>query len=94
MPRIKIEVYGGCVTEVTGLPEGWEYEIVDHDHLEEQEATSHKPQATSHKPVRAQGRARPKMIKLQAARTGLTGHLIWDKIGQQKEKYDSIKKSK
>ena len=31
---IKIEVYGGCVTEVTGLPEGWEYETVDHDHLE------------------------------------------------------------
>ena len=40
MPRIKIEVYGGCVTEVTGLRA--EYEIVDHDHLEEQ-ATSHKP---------------------------------------------------
>ena len=44
---IKIEVYGGCVTEVTGLPEGWDYEIVDHDHLEEQEATSNKLQATS-----------------------------------------------
>ena len=38
---IKIEVYGGCVTEGTGLPEGWEYEIVDHDHLEaEQNASS------------------------------------------------------
>ena len=38
---IKIEVYGGCVTEVTGLPEGWEYEIVAHDHLEaEQNASS------------------------------------------------------
>ena len=44
---IKIEVYGGCVTEVTGLPDGWDYEIVDHDHLEEQEATSVKQQATS-----------------------------------------------
>jgi hypothetical protein len=44
---IKIEVYGGCVTEVTGLPDGWDYEIVDHDHLEEQEATSRKRQATS-----------------------------------------------
>jgi len=44
---IKIEVYGGCVTEVTGLPDSWDYEIVDHDHLEEQEATSSKPQATS-----------------------------------------------
>ena len=44
---IKIEVYGGCVTEVTGLPDGWEYEIVDHDHLEEQEATSNKQQASS-----------------------------------------------
>ena len=38
---IKIEVYGGCVTEVTGLPEGYDYEIVDHDHLEaEQDASS------------------------------------------------------
>ena len=44
---IKIEVYGGCGTEVTGLPDGWDYEIVDHDHLEEQEATSNKQQATS-----------------------------------------------
>ena len=44
---IKIEVYGGCVTEVTGLPDGWDYEIVDHDHLEEQEATSNKHQVTS-----------------------------------------------
>ena len=46
-PRIKIEVYGGCVTEVSGLPDGWDYEIVDHDHLEEQEATSTKQQDTS-----------------------------------------------
>ena len=39
--KIKIEVYGGCVTEVTGLPEGYDYEIVDHDHLEaEQDASS------------------------------------------------------
>ena len=35
--KIKIEVYGGCVTEVTGLPVGWEYEVVDHDHLEAEE---------------------------------------------------------
>ena len=34
---IKIEVYGGCVTEVTGLPEGYDYEIVDHDHIAEQD---------------------------------------------------------
>ena len=32
-----IEVYGGCVTEVTGLPKGWEYVIVDHDHKEAEE---------------------------------------------------------
>ena len=32
---IKIEVYGGCVTEVTNLPEGYDYEIVDHDQTEE-----------------------------------------------------------
>ena len=52
--RIKIEVYGGCVTEVTGLPEGWEYEIVDYDHIEaeqdeELQASSGKRQAPSHK---------------------------------------------
>tara|TARA_E500000305_G_scaffold75949_1_gene61676 strand:- start:990 stop:1154 length:165 start_codon:yes stop_codon:yes gene_type:complete len=46
---IKIEVYGGCVTEVTGLPKGWEYEIVDHDHQEEPQAASSKPQASSGK---------------------------------------------
>ena len=51
---IKIEVYGGCVTEVTGLPEGWEYEIVDYDHIEaeqdeELQASSGKRQAPSHK---------------------------------------------
>tara|TARA_R100001129_G_scaffold45363_1_gene31015 strand:+ start:2128 stop:2277 length:150 start_codon:yes stop_codon:yes gene_type:complete len=28
---IKIEVFGGCVTEVTGLPKGYDYVIVDHD---------------------------------------------------------------
>ena len=33
MKTIKIEVYGGCVTDVSGLPEGYDYEIVDHDHL-------------------------------------------------------------
>ena len=31
---IKIEVYGGCVTEVSGLPEGYNYEIIDYDHKE------------------------------------------------------------
>jgi hypothetical protein len=28
---IKIEVYGGCVTDVMNLPRGWKYEIVDRD---------------------------------------------------------------
>ena len=40
MKTIKIEVYGGCVTEVTGLPEGYDYEIIDHDHLEEEKNES------------------------------------------------------
>ncbi len=31
MKTIKIEVNAGCVTDVTGLPEGYDYEIVDHD---------------------------------------------------------------
>ena len=37
---IKIEVYGGCVTEVSGMPEGYNYEIIDHDHIEAQENES------------------------------------------------------
>ena len=34
---ITIKVYGGCVTEVTGLPEGYDYEIIDHDQKEAEE---------------------------------------------------------
>ena len=34
---IKIEVYGGCVTEVSGLPEGYNYEIIDYDQKEAEE---------------------------------------------------------
>ena len=38
---IKIEVYGGCVTEISGLPEGYDYKIIDYDHKEaEEEAKS------------------------------------------------------
>ncbi len=37
---IKIEVNAGCVTEVTGLPEGYDYEIVDHD-IKEPTAKTH-----------------------------------------------------
>jgi hypothetical protein len=32
---IKIEVWGGCVTDVKNLPRGWKYEIVDRDVTEE-----------------------------------------------------------
>ena len=32
---IKIEVWRGCVTDVQNLPEGWDYEIIDKDILEE-----------------------------------------------------------
>jgi len=56
---ITIEVYGGCVTEVTGLPDGYDYEIIDHDNdelaktildeKEAREAASDKQQATSSK---------------------------------------------
>ena len=31
MKTIKIEVNAGVVTDVTNLPEGYDYEIVDHD---------------------------------------------------------------
>ena len=33
---IKIEVNAGCVTEVTGLPDDYDYEIIDHDIQEEE----------------------------------------------------------
>ena len=29
--NIKIEVEGGCVIDVTGLPKGYTYEIIDRD---------------------------------------------------------------
>ncbi|KRT69397.1 MAG: hypothetical protein XU15_C0011G0079 [candidate division NC10 bacterium CSP1-5] len=28
---ITIEVRGGCVDEVRGLPKGWNYRVIDHD---------------------------------------------------------------
>ena len=37
MKTIKVYVEGGCVTDVTDLPEGYDYEIHDHDHKEAEE---------------------------------------------------------
>ena len=37
MKTIKIEVNAGCVTEVSGLPEGYDYEIIDHDIQDEED---------------------------------------------------------
>ena len=34
---IKIYVEGGCVTDVTDLPEGCDYEIIDYDNIEAEE---------------------------------------------------------
>ena len=31
---IKVYVEGGCVTDVTDLPEGYDYEIIDYDNIE------------------------------------------------------------
>ena len=33
MHAIKITVEGGCVVEVDGLPDGFDYEIIDKDDL-------------------------------------------------------------
>ena len=33
MHTIKITVEGGCVVEVDGLPDGFDYEIIDKDDL-------------------------------------------------------------
>ena len=34
---IKVYVEGGCVTAVTELPEGYDYEIIDYDHIDAEE---------------------------------------------------------
>ena len=41
-PTIKIIVKGGVVCEVDNLPDGFEYEVIDHDieEIEEREAES------------------------------------------------------
>ena len=43
MYTIKITVKGGCVVEVDGLPDGFDYEIIDKDELPP--AKENKPQA-------------------------------------------------
>lgn len=35
--NIEIEISGGCLTSVNGLPEGWTYTLIDHDNEEENE---------------------------------------------------------
>lgn len=37
MPTITITVEGGVVTDVRGLPKGWDYELDDHDIDEDDE---------------------------------------------------------
>ena len=39
MPTIRIEVEGGCVTNVSGLPDGWDYELIDYDEPDEEPPT-------------------------------------------------------
>ena len=43
MHTIKITVEGGCVVEVDGLPDGFDYEIIDRDDLPP--AKENKPEA-------------------------------------------------
>ena len=43
MHIIKITVEGGCVVEVDGLPDGFDYEIIDKDELPP--AKENKPEA-------------------------------------------------
>ncbi len=43
MHTIKITVEGGCVVEVDGLPDGFDYEIIDKDELPP--AEEDKPEA-------------------------------------------------
>lgn len=38
MDNIKIYVQGGMITDVEGLPDGWTYDVIDYDTVEESEA--------------------------------------------------------
>ncbi len=33
---IIIEISGGVLVDVRNLPEGWEYELINHDHLKDE----------------------------------------------------------
>ena len=37
MNTVVIEVKGGTVVDVRNLPEGWKYEVIDHDVMEEEQ---------------------------------------------------------
>ena len=37
MKTVKVYVEGDCVTAVTELPEGYDYEIIDYDHIDAEE---------------------------------------------------------
>jgi hypothetical protein len=45
---ITIEIYGGCLTNVSGLPEGWDYKLVDWDDIEDSKKT--KAMQATHDP--------------------------------------------
>ena len=54
---ITIEVYGGCVTEVTGLPEGYDYEIIDHDQKEAEEDAQKRSKTNNRRAIGAKQNA-------------------------------------
>lgn len=35
---ITIVIEGGCLVDVSGLPDGWDYELIDHDNLDAEDA--------------------------------------------------------
>ena len=36
---ITIEIRGGCLVDVSNLPPGWDYELIDYDILDAEEAS-------------------------------------------------------
>ena len=48
MYTIKITVKGGCVVEVDGLPDGFDYEIIDKDELHLPKKTNPKLESFMH----------------------------------------------
>lgn len=46
-----VTVEGGCVTDVSGLPPGWDWELIDFDNLDAEEADMERQALALRKPA-------------------------------------------